>query len=64
MYTYNSGSFTPSNETMSASVRCVYDVWYWKDKCKTNTQFIWGAEENIADMKANGTYNTYMTSVE
>ena len=64
LYTYNSGSFTPSNETMSTSVRCVYDVWYWKDKCKTNTQFIWGAEENIADMKANGTYNTYMTSVE
>ena len=64
-YRYDDGSFyKPSDNPVATSVRCVYDIWYWKDKCKSNTQFIWGTEENIADMKAKGTYDTYMTSVE
>lgn len=66
IYTYNTdaGRFEPSDASLSRSVRCVYDIWYWKDKCVNEDHFIWGAEGNIADMKANGTYNTYMTSVE
>ena len=66
IYTYNTdaGRFEPSNADASRSVRCVYDIWYWKDKCVNEDHFIWGAEGNIADMKKNGTYNTYMTSVQ
>lgn len=30
-----------SSSATSASVRCVYDTWYWTDKC-TKTQFTWG----------------------
>ncbi len=30
--------------TSSAYVRCVYDEWYWKDKC-TKTTFTWGDKE-------------------
>ena len=66
IYTYNTdaGRFEPSDASLSRSVRCVYDIWYWKDKCVNEDHFIWGAEGNIAIMKENGTYNTYMTSVE
>lgn len=42
-WTFNTGtSFTESTAT-SASVRCVYDDWYWGtvDKCDVNT-FTWG----------------------
>lgn len=39
-YNYNNGSFTLTNEG-TASTRCVYDEWYWKDKCPEN-QFTWG----------------------
>lgn len=60
LYTYNSGSFTKSNATVSKSVRCVYDVWYWNDKCANNSQFIWGAEGDIA----NGAKSNYLVSVE
>lgn len=45
-YTYstsNGGSITENNST-SAYVRCVYDEWYWTDKCDKNT-FTWGDKE-------------------
>ena len=60
LYTYNSGSFTKSNDTVSKSVRCVYDVWYWNDKCANASQFIWGAEGDIA----NGAKSSFLVSVE
>lgn len=38
----NTGEGTVSSTTMSSGpVRCVYDTWYWTDKC-TKTQFTWG----------------------
>lgn len=33
---------TPS--TSNSFIRCVYDEWYWKDKC-TKTTFTWGDKE-------------------
>lgn len=54
----NGGSVTREGDT-SATLRCVYDLWYWKDKCATN-QFIWGAEGDIA----NGAKSNYLVSVE
>ena len=65
-YTYNAnnGTFTKSSSTTSSSIRCVYDTWYWKDKAKDNSQFIWGAEGDVAEKKAAGTYDTYFTPVQ
>ena len=61
LYLYDeSGTFTPSDDTVSKSVRCVYDTWYWTDKCKTTSQFIWGAEGDIA----NGAKSNYLVSVQ
>ena len=55
VYTYNSGSFTKSSSTVGTSVRCVYDVWYWKDKCNDPENFIWGAEgDNLEAKRASG----------
>ena len=58
--------YQPDDKPVAESIRCVYDIWYWGDKLNSNhtNTFIWATEENIADMKANGTYDTYMTSVE
>ena len=62
------GSFTYTTEHAPTSVRCVYDTWYWRDKVKNNTYnnklLLWGADGNVADMKANGTYNTYLVPIE
>lgn len=41
-YTYNDGSFTAASG-VGRSVRCVYDEWYWSDKCDEYT-FTWGDE--------------------
>lgn len=41
-YTYNNGSFTATNG-VGRSVRCVYDEWYWQNKCDEFT-FTWGDE--------------------
>ena len=73
-YQYNtSGTFTESS-TVSKSIRCVYDIWYWGDKLKDEYKntFIWAAEGNIEDMKntqdpnnPNQTlYEKYFTSVK
>lgn len=52
VYTYNSGSFTKNeNATTSSSLRCVYDIWYWKDKCADVSNFIWGAEGDDLEAK-------------
>lgn len=56
----NGGTFTKSSDATSGSVRCVYDTWYWKDKCKDPSQFIWGAEGDIA----NGAKSNYLVPVE
>lgn len=38
---------TQSSSTQtSAYVRCVYDTWYWTDKCDKN-EFTWGDKENL-----------------
>ena len=65
-YQYNSNGTFNKSTTISKSVRCVYDVWYWGDKLQDDkiTTFIWGAEGNIKDMKANGTYDDYFTPVQ
>lgn len=66
-YRYDNGSFyKPDDNPVATSVRCVYDIWYWGDKLNSNhtNTFIWATEENVADMKANGKYDTYMTSAE
>ena len=36
-----SGTVTPSTQTGNGPVRCVYDTWYWTDKCPKTT-FTWG----------------------
>lgn len=60
------GSFSPTTTKQAQSVRCVYDTWYWKDKCTDESmkELLWGAEGNVADMKANGKYDTYLQRVK
>lgn len=41
-----SGTVTSTTETDDGPVRCVYDTWYWTDKC-TKTQFTWGDKEDF-----------------
>ena len=55
-YTYRSnGTFDKASSTSSGTMRCVYDVWYWKDKCANNSQFIWGADgDNLEAKRAAG----------
>ena len=61
LYQYsNNGTFTKVSGDAAISVRCVYDTWYWTDKCKTTSQFIWGAEGDIA----NGAKSNYLVSVQ
>ena len=63
VYETNGGTVSYEGET-SATLRCVYDIWYWKDKAKNNSQFIWGADGDVAEKKAKGTYDTYLTPVQ
>ena len=58
-YNDNDGSFTKSS-SQANSVRCVYDIWYWNDKCKNIDDFIWGAEGDTAG----GVKSEYLVSVE
>ena len=46
----NGGSVTKEGDT-SATLRCVYDLWYWKDKCADVTDFIWGADGDNLEQK-------------
>lgn len=44
-YKYEDGSVQgPNNNGTNPYVRCVYDEWYWTDKCNENT-FTWGDKE-------------------
>ncbi len=59
------GSFTPTTK-QAQSVRCVYDTWYWRDKCNDESmkKLLWAAEGNVEDMKANGTYDDVLTVIK
>lgn len=61
-YTFNSsnGTFEKSDDAYSGSIRCVYDSWYWKDKVKDTTDFVWAADGDIA----NGAKSNYLVPVE
>lgn len=60
-YYYNdNGTFSKDDSTYSDTIRCVYDSWYWNDKCANPSQFIWGAEGDIA----NGAKGNYLVPVE
>lgn len=51
----NGGSVTKEGDT-SATLRCVYDLWYWKDKCADVTDFIWGADGDDLEQKREAGY--------
>lgn len=59
------GNFSPTTST-AQSVRCVYDTWYWKDKCTDESmkKLLWAADGNVADMKSNNTYSEYLQVVK
>ena len=40
------GNSVSSGTMTEGPVRCVYDTWYWTDKC-TKTQFTWGDKEDL-----------------
>lgn len=60
------GTFSPSTTKQAQSVRCVYDTWYWKDKCNDESmkKLLWAAEGNVEDMKANGTYDSVLQVIK
>lgn len=49
------GSVTKEGDN-SATLRCVYDIWYWKDKCANVTDFIWGADGDDLEQKREDGY--------
>lgn len=65
IFTNNNGSFTPTTSA-ATSIRCVYDTWYWKDKCNDESmkELLWAAEGNVEDMKAKGTYDDVLTVIK
>ena len=65
IFANNNGSFTPTTSA-ATSIRCVYDTWYWKDKCNDESmkKLLWAAEGNVEDMKANGTYDDVLTVIK
>lgn len=50
VYETNGGTVSYEEET-SATLRCVYDIWYWKDKCANVDQFVWGADGDVLEEK-------------
>lgn len=46
-YYYNGAYVEEGNNYEGISVRCVYDTWYWTDKC-TKTQFTWGDKQDTS----------------
>ena len=40
------GTVSPATSMSSGPVRCVYDLWYWTDKC-LGTQFTWGDKKDF-----------------
>lgn len=64
-YNYNTdnGTFTSAGgvDVAGNSIRCVYDTWYWKDKCANTSQFIWGADgDNLEQKRKDG----YLVPIE
>lgn len=59
------GSFTPTT-SQAQSVRCVYDTWYWRDKCNDESmkELLWAAEGNVAEMKENGKYDSVLQVIK
>lgn len=59
------GSFTATTQ-LAQSVRCVYDTWYWKDKCNDESmkELLWAAEGNVAEMKENGKYDSVLQVIK
>ena len=59
------GKFSPSTTKQAQSVRCVYDTWYWKDKCTDESmkKLLWAAEGNVADM-TEAEYNATLQRVK
>jgi hypothetical protein len=54
-YSAGDGTFTKNGglDAATGSVRCVYDVWYWKDKISSTynytSNFLWAAEGDTAE---------------
>lgn len=60
----NNGNFSPTT-SQAQSVRCVYDTWYWKDKCTDESmkELLWAADGNVADM-TEAQYNATLQRVK
>lgn len=64
IFANSNGTFTPTTSP-ATSVRCVYDTWYWKDKCNDTSmqKLLWAAEGNVADM-TEAEYNATLQRVK
>lgn len=40
-------TYTTANNNNEYYVRCVYDTWYWTDKCNPITNFTWGDKQDF-----------------
>ena len=60
----NDGNFTATTNK-AQSVRCVYDIWYWRDKCNNTSmqELLWAADGNVDDMIEQGVYSTYLETI-
>lgn len=60
------GSFTATTTQRAQSVRCVYDIWYWRDKCNDDSmkELLWAADGNVAEMKEIGTYDSVLQVIK
>ena len=60
----NTGSFKPTT-SKATSLRCVYDTWYWRDKCNSTSEqkLLWAADGNVDDMIEQGVYSTYLETI-
>lgn len=61
----NSGGNFTATTSKAQSVRCVYDIWYWRDKCHNTSmqELLWAAEGNVDDMIEQGVYSTYLETI-
>ena len=56
-YSKTNGTFSEvTTQTYSGSIRCLYDTWYWKDRCADYSQFVWGAEGDNLEQKRQAGY--------
>ena len=61
----NNGNFSASTSKQAQSVRCVYDTWYWRDRCNSTSEqkLLWAADGNVDDMIDQGVYSTYLETI-